>query len=234
MAAAKIRKGDQVVVLSGKDKGKTGEVIRSMPKEAKVVVSGVNVHARHRKPTQLKVSQNTADLFIDGVDVLHADNLNLPFTVAYVASQQWDYDLAIHHIQAHLTHWDNIGFDAPPGYAPPVIHPYTDGGGLMANLHVLQDPAQLHDKTNASFSFYNKGELVAALLDLTIRSTTGHSLDEDVTTREKRDQDALEQAILAHDDLADLEQQLFDLLGYARGVDLGGRLRASHKRLIWK
>ena len=53
MAAAKIRKGDQVVVLSGKDKGRTGEVIRSMPKEMKVVVSGVNVHARHRKPTQL-------------------------------------------------------------------------------------------------------------------------------------------------------------------------------------
>ena len=52
MAAAKIRKGDTVVVLSGKDKGKTGEVIRSMPKESKVVVSGVNVAARHRKPTQ--------------------------------------------------------------------------------------------------------------------------------------------------------------------------------------
>jgi large subunit ribosomal protein L24 len=52
MAAAKIRKGDRVVVLSGKDKGKTGEVIRSMPKDMKVVVSGVNVHARHRKPSQ--------------------------------------------------------------------------------------------------------------------------------------------------------------------------------------
>ena len=53
MAAQKIKKGDRVVVLSGKDKGKTGEVIRSMPKEGKVVVSGVNVHARHRKPSQL-------------------------------------------------------------------------------------------------------------------------------------------------------------------------------------
>ena len=53
MAAAKIRKGDTVVVLSGKDKGKTGEVIRSMPKESKVVVSGVNVAIRHTKPTQL-------------------------------------------------------------------------------------------------------------------------------------------------------------------------------------
>jgi large subunit ribosomal protein L24 len=53
MAAAKIRKGDTVVVLSGKDKGKTGEVIRSMPKESKVVVAGVNVAARHRKASQV-------------------------------------------------------------------------------------------------------------------------------------------------------------------------------------
>ena len=52
MAASKIRKGDTVVVLSGKDKGKTGEVIRSMPKDMKVLVAGVNVSARHRKPTQ--------------------------------------------------------------------------------------------------------------------------------------------------------------------------------------
>ena len=53
MAAARIKKGDKVIVLSGKDKGKTGEVIRSMPKESKVVVSGVNVAARHRKPSQV-------------------------------------------------------------------------------------------------------------------------------------------------------------------------------------
>jgi len=53
MATAKIRKGDKVVVLSGKDKGRTGEVIRSIPKDMKVVVSGVNVAARHRKPSQI-------------------------------------------------------------------------------------------------------------------------------------------------------------------------------------
>src|SRR6476659_1883516 len=53
MGASKIKKGDKVVVLSGKDKGRTGEVVKAMPKESKVVVSGVNVHARHRKPTQL-------------------------------------------------------------------------------------------------------------------------------------------------------------------------------------
>ena len=52
MAAAKIRKGDQVVVLSGKDKGRTGTVMRVMPKDGKVVVDGINVAARHRKPSQ--------------------------------------------------------------------------------------------------------------------------------------------------------------------------------------
>jgi large subunit ribosomal protein L24 len=52
MAAAKIKKGDTVVVLSGKDKGKTGEVTRSLPKDGKVVVSGVNIAVRHRKPSQ--------------------------------------------------------------------------------------------------------------------------------------------------------------------------------------
>ncbi|MFM9828874.1 MAG: 50S ribosomal protein L24 [Sphingomonas sp.] len=52
MAAAKIKKGDTVVVLSGKDKGKTGEVTAAMPKDSKVVVSGVNVAVRHTKPSQ--------------------------------------------------------------------------------------------------------------------------------------------------------------------------------------
>jgi large subunit ribosomal protein L24 len=48
----KIKKGDRVVVLSGKDKGKRGEVTKSMPKDGKVIVSGVNVAARHRKASQ--------------------------------------------------------------------------------------------------------------------------------------------------------------------------------------
>ena len=52
MAASKIKKGDRVIVLSGKDKGRTGEVIRSIPKEQKVVVSGVNIAVRHRKANQ--------------------------------------------------------------------------------------------------------------------------------------------------------------------------------------
>ena len=50
--AAKIKKGDNVVVLAGRDKGKTGEVIKVLPTENRVVVSGVNVVKRHTRPTQ--------------------------------------------------------------------------------------------------------------------------------------------------------------------------------------
>ena len=52
MAAAKIKKGDSVVVRSGKDKGRTGTVLAVMPKDGKLLVQGVNVATRHRKPTQ--------------------------------------------------------------------------------------------------------------------------------------------------------------------------------------
>ena len=52
MSASKIKKGDSVVVLSGKDKGQTGTVSQVIPKEGKIVVEGVNVMTRHRKPSQ--------------------------------------------------------------------------------------------------------------------------------------------------------------------------------------
>jgi large subunit ribosomal protein L24 len=77
MAAAKIRKGDTVIVLSGKDKGRTGEVIRSMPKDQKVVVSGVNVHARHRKASQANpqggVDRKEAPLHVSKVAIATKD-----------------------------------------------------------------------------------------------------------------------------------------------------------------
>jgi len=47
--AAKIKKGDKVVVISGSDKGKTGEVLRSIPTENRVVVQGVNLVKRHTR-----------------------------------------------------------------------------------------------------------------------------------------------------------------------------------------
>lgn len=52
MSAAKIKKGDTVVILSGKDKGKSGEVTKSLPRDGKVVVAGVNIMTRHKKPSQ--------------------------------------------------------------------------------------------------------------------------------------------------------------------------------------
>jgi large subunit ribosomal protein L24 len=48
--AAKIKKGDLVEVISGKDKGKRGKVLRVIPKEGKVVVEGVNMVKRHQRP----------------------------------------------------------------------------------------------------------------------------------------------------------------------------------------
>ncbi|MDP2698514.1 50S ribosomal protein L24 [Thalassospira sp.] len=49
--AAKIKKGDRVIVLTGKDKGKTGEVLASFPDENKVLVQGVNMVKRHQRAT---------------------------------------------------------------------------------------------------------------------------------------------------------------------------------------
>lgn len=50
--AAKLKKGDKVVVLTGKDKGKTGEVVKVLPKENRLVVQGVNMVKKHQKQTQ--------------------------------------------------------------------------------------------------------------------------------------------------------------------------------------
>lgn len=66
----KIRKGDTVVVLTGKDKGKTGEVLRSIPKEDRVVVRGVNMIKRHTRPTQFSqggIVEKEAPLHVSNV-----------------------------------------------------------------------------------------------------------------------------------------------------------------------
>jgi large subunit ribosomal protein L24 len=51
MSAAKIKKGDRVVVITGRDKGKRGEVVRVLPDADRLVVSGVNIVKRHTRPT---------------------------------------------------------------------------------------------------------------------------------------------------------------------------------------
>ncbi|OYX32260.1 MAG: 50S ribosomal protein L24 [Caulobacterales bacterium 32-69-10] len=50
--AAKIKKGDRVVLLTGKDKGRTGSVTKVFPKEERVLVEGLNMVKRHTKPSQ--------------------------------------------------------------------------------------------------------------------------------------------------------------------------------------
>jgi large subunit ribosomal protein L24 len=50
--AAKIKKGDRIIVLAGKDKGRQGSVTKVFPKDSKVLVQGINVVQRHTKPTQ--------------------------------------------------------------------------------------------------------------------------------------------------------------------------------------
>jgi len=68
--AAKIKKGDKVVVLAGKDRGKEGEVLKVLPKEDRVVVQGVNMVKRHQRPTQFNaggIQEKEASLHVSNV-----------------------------------------------------------------------------------------------------------------------------------------------------------------------
>ncbi len=66
-----IKKDDKVIVLTGKDKGKTGSVVKSLPKENKVVVSGVNVLKVHQKPRK----SGEKGQIIDKTMPIHASNV---------------------------------------------------------------------------------------------------------------------------------------------------------------
>jgi len=68
--AVKIKKGDKVVVISGSDKGKTGEVLRSIPSENRVVVQGVNLVKRHTR-----ASQTTQGGIIEKEATIHVSNV---------------------------------------------------------------------------------------------------------------------------------------------------------------
>lgn len=53
----RIKKDDMVIVITGKDKGKTGKVLRAIPKQHKVVVEGVNVQTKHQKQTRTEKAE---------------------------------------------------------------------------------------------------------------------------------------------------------------------------------
>ncbi|MTJ81626.1 MAG: 50S ribosomal protein L24 [Telmatospirillum sp.] len=70
--AAKVKKGDQVVVIAGKDKDKQGEVLKVLPQENRVVVRGVNVLTKHTKP-----SMTSQGGLVKQEGAIHASNVAL-------------------------------------------------------------------------------------------------------------------------------------------------------------
>ena len=70
----RIKKDDMVIVITGKDKGKTGKVLKAMPAEHRVVVKGVNVQAKHQKQTRTEAAQiKHVEGPIDVSDVMYYD-----------------------------------------------------------------------------------------------------------------------------------------------------------------
>jgi large subunit ribosomal protein L24 len=79
----RIKKGDTVQVIAGKDKGKTGEVLRTLPYENRVVVQGVNLRTRHLKPTQ----EGESGRIVTEEASLHASNVMIFSTSQKVVSR---------------------------------------------------------------------------------------------------------------------------------------------------
>ncbi|TCD56173.1 50S ribosomal protein L24 [Synechococcus sp. BS55D] len=79
----RLRKGDTVQVITGKDKGKTGEVLRTLPNENRVIVQGINQRTRHVKPTQ----EGESGRIVTEEASLHASNVMLYSTEKKVASR---------------------------------------------------------------------------------------------------------------------------------------------------
>jgi large subunit ribosomal protein L24 len=68
-----VKRGDQVIVIAGNDKGSTGEIIQVMRSENRVVVQGVNIRVKHEKPTQ----QNPQGERVEREFPIHASNVQL-------------------------------------------------------------------------------------------------------------------------------------------------------------
>lgn len=81
----KVRKGDRVIVQTGRDKGKTGEILRVLTKRERVVVQGVNMVKRHTRPSQTSaggIVEKEASIHIS--NVAHIDpKTSLPTRVGY-------------------------------------------------------------------------------------------------------------------------------------------------------
>lgn len=81
----KFRKGDDVIVIAGKDKGKTGNILKSIPGAERLVVQGVNIVKRHTRPTQANpggIVEKEASIHVSNVAHLDPDN-NKPTRVGF-------------------------------------------------------------------------------------------------------------------------------------------------------
>jgi len=79
MPSLKIRRGDTVQVISGKDRGKTGEVIRVDPRRSRVYVAGLNIVKRHQRPQQVRDAQRaeTVGGVVEKEGPIHVSNVML-------------------------------------------------------------------------------------------------------------------------------------------------------------
>jgi large subunit ribosomal protein L24 len=82
----KIKKGDQVLIIRGKDRGKVGKVIKALPKENKVVIEGLNLVKKHVKPRQRyekgKIIEIPRPIFVSNVKLM-CPNCHKPSRVGY-------------------------------------------------------------------------------------------------------------------------------------------------------
>jgi large subunit ribosomal protein L24 len=83
--AAKIKKGDRVIMLAGKDKGRSGQVTKVMPKDGRLIVSGLNLVRRHTRPSQADpqggIKSREASVHVSNVAIV--DNNGKPTRVGF-------------------------------------------------------------------------------------------------------------------------------------------------------
>lgn len=73
MPGLKLKKGDKVMVIAGKDRGKSGKILRAFPRENRVLVEGVNIVKRHARPTQ----KNPQGGIVERESPIHISNVML-------------------------------------------------------------------------------------------------------------------------------------------------------------
>jgi large subunit ribosomal protein L24 len=78
-----VRKGDTVQVISGRDKGKVGEIVKAIPKDSKIIVKGVNVKTKHVKPQQ----EGESGRIVNFEAPIHSSNVMLYSTKEKVVSR---------------------------------------------------------------------------------------------------------------------------------------------------